>query len=454
MPTFKGIVESQKEDGTFRVKILVTQNRKKKRIPTEWYAEKDYLKRVTTKNGNTNYVIKSRSKYDDLVNDKIREYRTICDSTPNIGSMTVDEIVEMLENQQQGGAKLNVTGSTSLNDIVETLTKKSKNDFELDFIEYLMNEYRTMSKLGKNKESTAYSRKVVANSLKKYTRRDTLDVNELTTSFVEGYIKYLKGDNDKYTRKCKAYPTIISALLDKAKYEYNDEENGVVKITVDPFKKIKQGLRNGARKMQFEKVKKRPAIDIKKIQEIINLKTFESRREELGRDMFLLSFMLVGINSVDLFECTDYSKRKLTYFRRKVEERRDDGAKMQIKVESEVLPFFTKYKNLNPMKREVFMFCNQYTDHRNFNKAINKGIKLIGERVGIPDMRYYSARRSWATIARNEIKSDKYDVHEALNHVDGDMKVTDGYIEKNFSVIWDINRQILDLFDWSNLKTQ
>jgi hypothetical protein len=36
--------------------------------------------------------------------------------------------------------------------------------------------------------------------------------------------------------------------------------------------------------------------------------------------------------------------------------------------------------------------------------------------------------------------------------VDGDMKVTDLYIDKDFSVIWDINRKVLDLFNWSNIE--
>ena len=72
-------------------------------------------------------------------------------------------------------------------------------------------------------------------------------------------------------------------------------------------------------------------------------------------------------------------------------------------------------------------------------------------KFGVDDLQFYAARHSWATIARNIAGIDKYTVHEALNHADGDMKVTDIYINRDFSNIWKANRKVLDLFDWNNL---
>ena len=66
---------------------------------------------------------------------------------------------------------------------------------------------------------------------------------------------------------------------------------------------------------------------------------------------------------------------------------------------------------------------------------------------------FYAARHSWATIARSAaLKIDKYTVHEALNHVDADMKITDRYIDRDWSVIWQANAKVLGLLDWSELK--
>ena len=41
---------------------------------------------------------------------------------------------------------------------------------------------------------------------------------------------------------------------------------------------------------------------------------------------------------------------------------------------------------------------------------------------------------------------DKGIVHEALCHVDGSMRVTDIYAEKDWSVIWDANAKVVGLF--------
>ena len=81
----------------------------------------------------------------------------------------------------------------------------------------------------------------------------------------------------------------------------------------------------------------------------------------------------------------------------------------------------------------VKYFAEVVVDHLLiFNKAINKGLKEIGNKLQIDDLEYYAARHSWATIALNKCGIDKYTVHAALNHVDESMRVTDIYIERDF----------------------
>ena len=55
----------------------------------------------------------------------------------------------------------------------------------------------------------------------------------------------------------------------------------------------------------------------------------------------------------------------------------------------------------------------------------------------------YISRHSWATIARNDLHVNKYVVHEALNHVDDAMKVTDMYLKKDYSQNDDANRRVI-----------
>lgn len=121
---------------------------------------------------------------------------------------------------------------------------------------------------------------------------------------------------------------------------------------------------------------------------------------------------------------------------------------MQVFVESCLDTLLEKYKD--PTGERQFNFYLNYANSRNFNKAVNLGLKLIGAELNIEKLEFYAARHSWATIARSN-KVDKSTVHEALNHVEDNMKVTDIYINKDWSVIWDANKIVLDLFDWSSV---
>jgi len=69
----------------------------------------------------------------------------------------------------------------TVEDIVDLLTTKSQDKFQLDIIQYLMDRYNELLKEGRKK--SAEDRKTVANSLKRFIRKDTLDVNEITTDF-------------------------------------------------------------------------------------------------------------------------------------------------------------------------------------------------------------------------------------------------------------------------------
>jgi integrase len=128
---------------------------------------------------------------------------------------------------------------------------------------------------------------------------------------------------------------------------------------------------------------------------------------------------------------------------------KDDGIATEI--EDCISPLIDKYRDANG--KHIFNFYSHYTDINILNRSINNGLKQIGEQLGIEDLQFYAARHSWATIARSSAAGiDKYTVHEALNHSDNRMKITDIYIDRDWSVIWEANRKVLSMFDWSALK--
>ena len=84
-----------------------------------------------------------------------------------------------------------------------------------------------------------------------------------------------------------------------------------------------------------------------------------------------------------------------TYFRAKTSARRNDKAKMKVKVMEVIKPLVEKYRDRTG--KRVFNFYQHYSTADAFNKAINYGLKQIGGILQIEDLEYYAARHSWAT---------------------------------------------------------
>jgi integrase len=148
----------------------------------------------------------------------------------------------------------------------------------------------------------------------------------------------------------------------------------------------------------------------------------------------------MGMNSADLYNCTDYDGEYITYFRTKTKDRRKDHAEMKIKVHPCIAALLKKYKGDD----HVFNFCERYSSLENLNRAINMGLKKVGEEAGIPKLQFYSARHSFATIAANDVRIPLYIVNDMLCHIDNSMKITNLYIKKDFTLINEANFKFID----------
>jgi len=148
---------------------------------------------------------------------------------------------------------------------------------------------------------------------------------------------------------------------------------------------------------------------------------------------------MCGINSVDLFYLPPISDGRITYKRKKTRTRRKDEAEISIKIEPEAMEIINRYSI-----KGALMYNKMYSSPDNFNQAINKGLKQIGEMIGLPDLTFYAARHSWATIAVNDCGIDRHVVHRALNHVDTAMKITDIYVKEDWSAIDRANSEVIN----------
>lgn len=337
--------------------------------------------------------------------------------------------------------------SMSSFDIKEYLLKKINQVYEIDFIKFCRSHSDFLKEKGQN--GRAKRLRTIANTLSSFAG-DKLYIKNLDYNFLLSLERYLKGKHiihfiGKYGTIVKKtmpglsdtslhdYMSDIKSLFNLAKDKYNDEDSGIINITQNPFRKYKICSCSRSEKNN---------IDIDLIRKIIN---HDCRKvNELAKDVFVISFLLLGINTVDLFNLPVYSMKngRISYNRSKTK-RRKDKAFFSIKIEPEMLQLINKYRD--PYKEKLFSFYRMYTNSNSFNGSVNNGLKRIKKDLGIDSkMTFYAARKSWATIAHNTLGYTVYDIAECLNHVTN-LRVTEIYIDRDFSRNDKINREMLDL---------
>lgn len=412
MATFKAEVyaHQKKQDGTWNIKIRVFHNGRKRYIATSWYVTKEDLTR-SLKLKNQTYI--------DYTDDLIKKYRQKCDRAgERLKGMTVDEVVELLENEQDG------------------------EQFDLDIVAYGRGIVSRLRATGH--EGNALSYEGALNNLVRFVGRESVSVKEVTARFIQDWIDWIaaqpaRKNRKKGSRAQSLYPSQLRAILNQAKAEFNDEDAGIIRIPQSPFKKVKLPKVEQARwrAITLEQVKALRDLPDTKI-----LQPGQNRRN-LARDAWLISFYLVGMNEADMYECEDCNGGRITYQRKKTRNRRADRAEISLEIQPELEPLLAKYRDQSGQR--VFCFYKMYSSINTFTTSLNKGLKSIGEELGIDDLEFYSARHTWATLAVNEAGVDKYTVHTALNHVDEKLRVTDVYIKKSWKPLDAANRKVLDL---------
>lgn len=262
------------------------------------------------------------------------------------------------------------------------------------------------------------------NSLEGYLGRRKLSFSAITFATLKGFEEHLK---DR-PRAQSLYLGLMRHLYREAMRQYNTDYEQVIKN--DPFLRYrvpKQAIKKGVR-----------ALTIEQLMKVYEYQGTPHSRAQLARDCFILSFCLMGMNSVDMYMCKDCRGNIIRYRREKTKDRRNDEAYIEVKIH----PFISKLVKKYAGKERVFNFCERYTTAATFNQNINLGLKEVGKSVGIEGLNFYQARHTFATLSRNLMRFSKSDVDEALNHV-GSYDIADVYIKKDFSIINDNNFKLI-----------
>ena len=391
--TAKVFEHHQKEDGTWNVKICVYHQGVRRYVET------------------THFVSKKQLDVRFKIKDKF----------------LLNRIEKMLEEYHEAISHLgNKVNFFTCDDLVNYLKEK---DTEIDFIKFCSEHIDWLKR--EKRTSSANPHRTVRNSLIDYFGRNSVSITEIHSNMLYSYERYLRGERTmkRINQLGKEVVTVekglsdaglhnhmrdLRTLFNAACLRYNNEDLGLYKIKHYPFKRYKIGSAPLTRK-------RNNTID--EILKIRDCSTPLGSRVEMAKELYMLSFYLCGMNAVDIYhtKTQNIHNGRIDYNRAKTKGRRKDRAFISIRIVEEAQPLIDKYLDILPSK---------YTSHEGLDSALSKGMKDLRKLTGIPDITFYWARHSFASLARNSCRMSKDDVAVALNHVDEGHRTTDIYIAK------------------------
>ncbi|RYE53936.1 MAG: recombinase, partial [Sphingobacteriales bacterium] len=383
MATVSAVVyeHHKKLDGTWNVKIRIHHKKERKLIDTPHY--------VTVRQLDENLQIKDK-RILRLLENQLDDYRLA------IGRL---------------GSKLNFMTASELGNYL------ANEDKEVDFIAFCTQHIEQLKTDGRS--GTACNHRAVRNSLMDYFRKDSLSITEINSNMLFAYERYLKTERthirvnqlgkavetkEKGMKSSGIYNHMrdLRTLFNAARLFHNNDDLGIVKIKHYPFTRYKIGSPPLTRKRN---------VTVEQVKMIRDCKLPNDTRVEMARDLFMLSFYLCGMNAVDIYQLDTINpvKERIEYNRSKTAGVRKDNAFISIKMINEAVPLIEKY---------VGKLKSRYTTYNGLNTALSKGLKELREICGVPEITFYWARHTFATLARNKCRMSKDDVALALNHVD------------------------------------
>lgn len=408
MATFKATVRTPRKDGFYQVYIRVVHNTKPGYIRTDKLITKQQL----DKNGNIT---------DPFVNEHCA--RMILDyvdrlNRKNCAKWTVKQIIEYL----------------------------TQYDEDICFSDYARLHIDRMIDNGQERNSKNY--KLALQHMERFYGTNRIMFGQLTSPQVNKWVASLE-----QTRRAKEmYPVCMRQVFKAAVNEYNDYDNGIIRIKTNPWGKVKipQADRAEKKAISPEECRLFFAAPLPPTRMIFPL-------PEFGRDIAKMILCLAGINTIDLYELRkkDYHDGKICYKRAKTRKARADDAYFEIRVEPIIQPLVEKYL---ADKDDPYLFCfhKRYSNADSFNANVNIGIRQLCKSMGMEKGHTYSAytfRHTWGTVAQNDCGASVDEVAFGMNHSHR-YTITRGYIKIDFTPAWELNEKVIDFIFFSTAKSK
>ena len=412
-------IHNKRKDGTVPVQIRVTHKRHHARLRTNLVAYPEDL----TKDGRLKGNLKRRA--DRLVQD-------MYDALEHVSYFD-------LEN---GDVQFVASAIKRYMD---------RQDWHLDFFEFADTYINNNTRIT---ESTKGTYIIALSALARYVGKRELDINDISFPFLQDFVTFLlnepKYHYDSRLKKAvptkhhkrggagsRVYLTKLSTIFNAAKMRFNDEDMGDIRIPRSPFDKIS---------FTVAPSKGQSPLDLDTIRRILHAET-DREAERCALDTFAVSLGLMGANMADLYEATPPVKGVWHYERKKTSSRRADKAEMRVKVPKCLEPYLERMTAGASGDRWLNL-SNRFSCTNFATKSVNDALKSWAKRNGLKPFTFYSARKTWATVANSkDCGIDKALIDECLAHI-GEYKVADIYIQRDWQRVWEANEKVCKLI-WS-----
>lgn len=383
MNIFPGILPGKtNRNGKVNIKIRIIHNGESREIGTKFYIDPKYF------------------LSSGMVSDELPGYDYI-----NV------ELQKLVLNYNTTLLKVNWK-QLHVNRIVEIL--KDENFVNSDFLAYFR---KVIVKKSKVNRRTGEIYQATLDKVEKFEIRRPLLFENIT----EGWLKDFR-DEEKSIGNSKA---TISIHLRNIRAVINDAiDNREIPLSLYPFRRFQ---------IQSGSDEKTP-LTLNQLKKLIALHP-ETKGQENAKNALLLSFCLIGMNSSDMMDCLDRDVKsgRLRY------ERNKSKKKLNIKLEPEALEYIEKLKG----KDHLLNFSARFKNAKTFSSSTNQLLKPLGDEIGMENLMMYTARHTWASLAKNLLGVEDNDIAAALSHSVGG--VTQAYIHRNQEYIDKINRDLLDI---------
>lgn len=242
-----------------------------------------------------------------------------------------------------------------------------------------------------------------------------LHFSDINPAFLRDLEAWLT-DNGSSINNTSIHMRNIRAIFNAA---INDD---VIDIGLYPFRKYKI-------KREFTVKRNLTVEEIKRFKD-----TSLSGVPGLSRDVFMLSFYLIGINLIDITYLTKKNiiDGRVDYYRRKT------GKHYSIKLEPEAKKLIKKLSG----KKYLINLAERYQNYDSIKKEIDKKLKKAATiaKIDKPVTTYY-ARHTWATIAA-DLDIPKETISAALGHEIGS-STTSIYINYDMRKVDQANKKVI-----------